>query len=461
MTSPQHPAPPAPGYRKILRVALPMVASMASITVMQFTDRVFLGRYSMQTLAGSLSGGMSSFVLAAFFLGVASYVNVFVAQFDGAARPERIGSALWQGIWFSLLAGACMTLFSLAGGPLFALAGHSPDIQALESEYFAILCRGAVLGITGMTLSCFFSGRGMTRPVMLVNMAGALVNIPLDYALIFGAWGLPELGIRGAGYATVAGWGVTVVLFAALIMRPRHERLYRVLSAWRPDKGLFLRLMRFGLPCGAQFFMDVFAFTAFALVVGRLGDAALAATNMVITLNHFTFMPMVGMNIATETLVGHAMGAGHPGHAVGVARRSLHLNLIWGGAVALWFVVWPGPLLDLFRPSALSPEAYAPMLETGRVLLLFVAGYTLLDAVLMTYQGALKGTGDTAFVMGLYAIMSFGVLAVPVYVVVEVLHWGLYPAWGVLFAHITGLAAGTWWRFASGRWRGREVIDRT
>ena len=449
----------APGYRRILNVALPLVASMASTTVMQFTDRIFLSHYSLESLAASLSAGISAFVLGSFFAGVTGYVNVFVAQYEGAARPERIGAAVWQGVWFALLAGAVMALLSLLGPSLFALAGHSAEVQVLERQYFAILCLGAGPGILSMALSCFFSGRGLTRPVMVVNMTGALVNIPLDYALINGAWGMPEMGIRGAAWATVAGWCLTATLFALLVMRRRNQERYGILSGWRPDRGLFKRLMRFGLPGGAQFFLDVFGFTVFVLIVGRLGDTALAATNMVFSLNHLAFMPMVGVHIATETLVGQAMGSGHPGHAVAVTRRALHLNLAWGAALALWFVAWPGPLLELFRPSSLSPEAYAPMREVGRILLVYVAGYTLFDAVVITYQGALKGAGDTAFVMRLSLVLSVCVMAVPVWLVVEVFQWGLYAAWSILFAFITTLALGAWWRFRSGRWRGHQVIE--
>ncbi len=459
MSSAQHPAPSdAPGYRRILRVALPLVASMASITVMQFTDRVFLGRYSLETLAASLSAGVSNFVLASFFIGVSGYVNVFVAQYEGAARPERIGAAVWQGVWFALLAGACMSLFSLAGPTLFSLAGHAPAVRVLEEQYFAILCRGSGLSIMGMALACFYSGRGLTRPVMLVNMAGAALNIPLDYALINGAWGLPEMGIRGAGYATCAGWGFSLVLFAVLVMRQDNETRYAIRSSWRLDRALFGRLMRFGLPSGAQFFLDISGFTVFILLVGRLGNTALAATNMVFSLNHFAFMPMAGVHIATETLVGQAMGAGHEAHAGPIAKRSLHLNLAWGAALAIWFVAWPGPLLDLFRPGDFSPADYAPMRETGRMLLVFVAGYTLFDAMAITYQGALKGAGDTAYVMRLSLVLSVCVMAVPVWLVVEVLEWGLYPAWCVLTMFIVSLALGAWLRFRSGRWRGRQVI---
>lgn len=447
------------GYRQVLAVGLPLMASMASATVTQFTDRMFLGRYSLDALAASLSGSITNFTLTAFFVGVVSYVNVFVAQYTGGERPERVGAALWQGIWLSLCFGALVALAGLPAEPLFGLAGHSPEVRAMEADYFRILCLGGVMNILAVALSTFFSGRGLTRPVMLVNMAGALLNIPLDYALINGAWGLPELGIQGAGWATVLSWSLSAALFAALVFRPANESRYRTLSAWRPDRALLRRLLAFGLPGGAQLFLDMFGFMCFVLIVGRLGTGELAATNMVLSLNHFTFLPMVGLHIAAETLVGQAMGAGKPDHAVQAAASSVHLCIAWGLAVGLVFLTVPGPLLAVFKPVGYSAAQYAPIADTGRVLLAIVVAYTVFDGMAIAYTGALKGAGDTRYVMILAGVLSLFGLVLPTYLVVEVLGLGIYPAWSLLVVFLVLYALLTRRRFKSGAWRSIRVVE--
>ena len=106
---------------------------------------------------------------------------------------------------------------------------------------------------------------------MLINMGGTLFNIPLDYAMINGAWGFPELGIMGAGLATVAAWGFIAISFSILIFTKKNNNKYQVWSNRRFNPELFMRLMKFGIPGGAQFFMEILVFTFFILMVGRLG----------------------------------------------------------------------------------------------------------------------------------------------------------------------------------------------
>ena len=127
------------GYKAVLKVSLPLVASMASTTLMLFTDRLFLGWYSTEALAASTPAGLLAFTLMSFFLGVAAYTNTFVAQYTGAGAHERVGACLWQGIYFSLLAGAILAAMSMFGENIFRLAGHPPEIQYLETIYFRIL----------------------------------------------------------------------------------------------------------------------------------------------------------------------------------------------------------------------------------------------------------------------------------------------------------------------------------
>ncbi|BBD09847.1 MATE family efflux transporter [Desulfovibrio ferrophilus] len=447
------------GYRHVLHIGLPLMASMLSATVTQFTDRIFLAQYSLETLAASLSASITNFTLMAFFMGMVSYVNVFVAQYTGAGRHERLGSALWQGVWLALASGVIIAVLSLPAPQFFAFVGHTPEVQVMEISYFRILCFGAVLNILAMALSTFYSGRGLTRPVMLVNMIGAAVNIPLDYALINGAWGAPEMGIEGAGYATVFAWGLTAVLFAALIFRRRYEEKYRMISSFGLDRELFGRLLKFGAPGGAQFFLDVFGFMAFVLIVGRIGNDQLAATNMVFSLNHFTFLPMIGLHIAVETLVGQSIGAKRPQDGEEATKSCVQLCVAWGLSIGAIFVLFPEPLLAAFKPAAYTVAQYAPIAETGRILLLFVVAYTVFDGVVIAYTGALKGAGDTRYIMLLAGFMSLFVMILPTFIVVEVLHLGLYAAWTCLVTFLIVYAGFAYLRFRSGRWKKLSVIE--
>lgn len=455
------------GMHEALAIGTPLMVSMGSMTLMQFTDRVFLGRHSVAEIAASVPAGITSFMFLGFFMGVASCVSVLVAQYAGACRPERVGPALWQGVWFSLASALILAGLAFLGGPLFSWAGHSETVRALEVDYFFILTLGGGFMILSTALSSYFSGLEKTVPVMVVNLLGAGANIPLDYALIFGKWGAPELGLRGAAIATVAGSAITCLLFVALIVRsPEARARHKIASMPRPDPEMLLRLLRIGAPAGVQFFLDILALTGFSLLVGRLGLVALSATNIAFSINSLTYLPIIGMSIAASILVGRSQGQKRPDIAERATGNILRLSLGWMWAVGLIFVLLPGPLLDLFEttpgvaPLPGSP-AFADIKDMGVVLLRYVALYSLIDGVSIVYFGALKGAGDTRFVMLTMLTASVGVLILPVWILVDTGTGGLHGPWLCLTAYIAALAGSFAWRFRSGKWKRIEVIEQT
>lgn len=201
---------------------------MAATTVMEFTDRVFLANYSIDAIAAAMPAGIATFLALTFFTGVTAYLNVFIAQYTGAGSLSRIGSCVWQGIYFSVIAAMVLLGLSSAADYIFRLGGHPPEVQRLERIYFRILCLGGGINVLGTGLACFFSGRGKTRPVMVINIIGMAFNLPLDDALINGVWVFPEMGIRGAGIAKVCSWALIAALYTGLIFNRNHERLYGI-----------------------------------------------------------------------------------------------------------------------------------------------------------------------------------------------------------------------------------------
>jgi MATE family multidrug resistance protein len=445
-------------YRQVLSVGLPLVASMSSIMIMEFTDRIFLANYSLNAIAAALPAGIAAFLFISFFLGTAQYLNVFVAQYSGSGRLHRVGPALWQGIYFSVAAAAAMAGLFFLAGPLFELGGHPPEVRVLEVTYFRILCLGSGLLIVATALSCFFSGRGKTRPVMIINMIGMLFNIPLDYALINGIWLFPEWGIRGAGIATVISWTLVAVVFAFMIFTEENNRIFKVGNYRAFEANLFGRLMRYGVPSAIQFSMDMLAFAFFIFMVGRIGKLQLAATNIVLSINSLAFMPMMGFSLATSTLVGQALGRNRPDEAVAATRATIHVVLVYISILLVIFLLIPQPLLELFRPSRLAPATFVRITETGSVLLRFVAAYLFFDALYMIFIGVLKGAGDTRFVMWSIGTLSLAAMILPVYIGVQIFDAGIYFAWSCATSFVLLLFAVSFWRYRQGRWKKMRVV---
>jgi len=447
------------GYRHVFEISLPLVASMGTITLMQFTDRVFLANYSVNAITAALPAGILSFTLISFFMGVAGYTNSFVAQYTGARAFDRVGAAVWQGIYFSLFAGCFLALFYFLSHHLFSLIGHSTDVRALEIAYFNILTLGAGLVVLSSALSCFYTGRGLTWTVMWVHLAGAAFNIPLDYCLINGVGPFPTMGIEGAAIATVSASALINLIFILLIFS-RYNR--NTFGTWknRPfDQDLFGRLMRYGLPSGGQFFLEIFGFAFFIQMLGRLGNLELAATNIVLSIESIAFLPVFGFHIGTMTLVGQAVGRGQPEDAVYATTSSLHIAAAYMAVMMVIFVFLPEPLLDLFRNRHADPALSGRIMDLGIILLRFVAVFCLFDAMNLVFSGALKGAGDTQFILWTIAALSCGVMIIPVYLAVEVFKAGIYTAWVLVTFYIATLGIAFYLRYRHGKWKQMRIIE--
>lgn len=448
------------GYREVLIVAIPLILSTATWSVQHFVDRMFLTWYSPETIAAAMPAGMLNFSLISIFMGTAGYVTTFVAQYHGAKRYHRIGPALWQGVYISLFGGIVLLCAIPLARPIFSIVGHSLQVQQNEVVYFQILCLGGGAYIASYALSGFFSGRGKTWPVMWVNVFTTVVNLILDYALIFGRWGFPELGIRGAAIATVVAGVFSFLVFLALLSTRRNDEVYRTIRGWRPDKDLFVRLLRFGFPSGVQFFLEIAGFTGFVLVVGRLGTASLAATNIAFNINTLAFMPMIGCGIAISVLVGQYLGADQPDLAQAAAYSGFHLTFIYMVSIAAAYVLVPDIFVAPFAHRA-DPSSFGEIYRYSIVLLRFVAVYSIFDTMNIIFCSAIKGAGDTRYVMTMTVILSIFVLIIPVYLAVEVFKTGLMIAWVTATAYVSLLGITFYIRFRGGKWKTMRVIEQT
>ena len=461
-------APPAAtGFsRELLALAFPLVLSQGFMTVQITLDRLMLSWYGPNEVGAAFPAAMLFWLPFGLVQGTASYVTTFVAQYTGAGRPHRVGPAVWQGLHFSVVTGLLFVLLWPLAPAYVALGGHDAPLQALETDYFRVLCFAALPMLITATVGSFFAGRGSPWAVLLMNGTGTLVNGLFAYLLIFGRHGFPRLGIEGAGWATVIGSWAAAVTALALFWRPQFRRAFDTLSGWRPERELFARLMKYGGPAGLQMALDVFTFTIFTMLVGQLGQATAAAVSIAITFNLFSFLPMYGMGQAVAILVGQRLGEGR----ADLAERSTNLGFRWAmgymAVVAAVLVLCPGPLVELFRSNPALAESGEPGVEWAEVsalvppLLVLIAVYSLADAANIVYACALRGAGDTRFVTWLTFGLAWPLMVVPAYVVVKS-GGSVLLAWGFASLYVVVIAGCFWLRFRTGRWKSMRVIEPT
>lgn len=445
-------------YREILSIALPLVISTSSWTFMHFTDRMFLSWYSDDALAAALPAGVTSFAFICFFMGVAGYTSAFVAQYFGSGQLKKIGPVVWQGVFFSLFSGILLLPLIPLSIPLFRFIGHPGRIPELEAVYFRILCYGKTFTLLSAVFSSFFTGLGRTKTVMIINILGACFNVVLDYAWIFGKWGLPEWGIRGAAWATTISAFLTAIAFLILFMTRENRKRYATLSGFGFDYKIFRRLLKFGIPNGVQFLLDIAAFTLFILFVGRLGKVELQSTNIAFNINIFAFMPMIGFSIAVSILVGQYLGRNRPDIAEVCVKRIFLLTFIYMGVISLSYVLFPGLYVRLYG-SREDPALLADVYRMARILLVYVAIYSLFDSINLIFSSAIRGAGDTHFVMKVVVITSLFMVIIPTYLFCVLFNGSIYLAWTFFSLYIIANSFVFILRYRGGKWKSMRVIE--
>jgi len=445
------------GALELLRLAIPLVLSSSFLTMQLTVDRVLLSQASSDAIAASMPAAAVYWTLIMFLQYTANYATTFVAQYVGAGRPERVGPSVWQSLYFSAAGGIGFLALLPLVEPLFRMIGHDPAVQEQEVLYLRCLCFAALPALIVASINSFFAGRGETWIVAVIDATGMTINAVLAYGLIFGHWGLPELGIRGAGWATVIGSAVSALLGLALFFQTKYRARFRTLSGWRFDPELFRRMMRFGLPNGVQAMLDGLSFTIFLSLLGQFGKDELAASNIAFAINIVGLVPMLGMGQAVGVVVGQRLGQDRPDLATRSTWMGFWMALVYISAGVLVYILAPGACIYFFRnesdPNWGAVAALVPML------LRFVAVYSLFDTMNIVFSFALRGAGDTRFVTIVSLFLAWPIMVLPTWAAWR-FGWGLYWAWGFASAYVIALGITFLLRFLAGKWKAMRVIER-
>ncbi len=334
--------------RELFRLALPMVVSQSAFALMVFTDRLFLSRIDALHIASALGGGVTFFVSVSLFLGVMSYATALVAQYYGAGQLQKCPRVLTQGVLMSLASLPLLLVIAWAMGSLFAVMGHTPEQVVLEQQYYYVLMGGACFTLVKACAAAYFCGIARTRVVMITDVLGVLLNIPLTWALVFGKLGLPELGIRGAALATVIATAFSIGIYALFYFNRIHRQRFQVLASFHYDSGILRRYIRLGLPSGFETFVGAATFNFFLLLFQSYGVTEGAAMAIVFNWDMLNYVPLIGLNIAVTSLIGRYVGAGDMTRTNQVIAAGFLLAVSYSLVLAVLFVLFRVQLMEVF-----------------------------------------------------------------------------------------------------------------
>ena len=396
--------------RALLMLGLPLIGSHVAQLAINVVDALMLGWYSVDALAAEVLGGTLFFVLFIVGSGFALAVMPMVASALASGEEAQVRRVTRMGVWASMIYGVGVLPMMIWSEPVFRALGQDPEISALAAQYLRIMGWGILPALLVMVLKSYLAALERTQVVLWVTVAAVGLNAVINYALIFGNWGFPELGVRGAAIASLV---VTTSAFIALAIyavwaTPEHALTQRL---WRPDWEAFGQVFRLGWPIGVTNLAEVSLFAASTTMMGWLGKLPLAAHGIALQVASVTFMIHLGLSNAATVRVGQAYGRRDgPGLRDG-ARVVIVMSGIIAAVTVVIFLMWPEPLIGLFmHPS--EPDR-AGVIAVGVGLLAAAALFQLMDAGQVMALGLLRGVQDTRWPM-VFAVVSYWLVGVPV-----------------------------------------------
>ncbi len=450
------------GYRDLTRIAYPLILMSASTVVMQFADRKFLGNSSTEEMAAAMPSGILYFTLFCLFLVSANFTGTIVAQLHGTGNPKECVKAAWSGFYFSLMAGVLILTLLPVSGYFILKTSMSSDLFPYALAYFLTLTPTGLFACLSSPFFAFFSGRGQTLQVAAVNIFTCLMNILLDWIMIFGHWGCPKMGIAGAGLATslssLLGFLIILSMFFMVDQTVYPTRTSRSLHWMYVGK-----LLKFGLPSGLQVLSDVGSFTLILLLVGRLGDMALAVTTVAFSINNLSFMPLMGLSDSTAILCGQFIGRRTRKLASRIPYRSFRIATVYMLLTGAVYLIFPDFLCAMFRPNDPGTALidFNSVAVQSRSVLALAALWNLMDMGRFIFGGALRGAGDTRAVCLINIACAWGLGVPGILYLVFCVQPSVIWIWAYLTITTTIESLLIYLRFRSGKWRRITIVPNT
>lgn len=434
----------------------PLILGMLSYTIMEFFDKVMCSYLGTDALAAVGSAGIASFTLCTLFMGIASIVTTFVAQCYGREEYDLCARYCWQGMYISFLGVIFAVVLWPLAPALFGSMGHNEAVTRYELQYFRMRVLGYFFVGAVTALAGFFQSVSRPRIPMYAAIIANGTNLLFNYLLIFGKFGFPRMEVAGAAVATVFSTILQCAIMLFCFLHPRFDAVYKTRSSWAFDWRRLREMITIGMPAAVSMFLDVanwWIFTSF--IIGRFGAVQLAANTIAVSFMHICFLPAVGLNHGIATIVGQWLGRRDIARAKARTYTAIRMAGVYMVAMGLCFALFGDTLIRvIFR-------AETGVVQLGHKLLILAALFQAFDAVNIICMGALKGAGDTRWMMYITFVMSYLVFLPMALFFAFYMQWAAFGAWMGATVFIVVLSGVLLRRFHGEGWRDINIFTRT
>lgn len=444
------------GISEIVSISLPIVISQSCETIMTFTDRLFLSRLDSEQMNAAMAGGITSFLYTTFFFGLIGFSTALVAQYVGASQRNKSAIVTSQSFIIAIISLPIILLLQPLALKYFETMNLTDKQLEYQVAYFNIIIFSIVISLFRHSLSCFFSGIGRTRIIMVAAVVSMCVNIIVNYILIYGKFGFPALEIRGAAIGTIVASISGVSVLASVYFGKSINRKYKVFKSFIFDKEIMFKLLRFGYPGGLEMFLNVLAFSAMIMLFHAHSEASAIAATIVFNWDMVTFVPLVGIEIGVMSLVGKYMGRKDIALAEKSAISGVKVGSVYSLFCMILFLAIPYILVDVFAPDIITPQ-YEEARPLAAIMLRIASVYVIAEALMMALIGALRGAGDTLWTMRT-AVAVHWILVVVLYLMLNIFKMDVINTWSVVVGIFFIFIFLFYLRFKSGKWKTISVI---
>ena len=439
---------------ELVKIAVPMVVSQGAFAVMIFTDRYFMSQIDPVHMAAALGGGVATFFSFCFFSGLFSYTNAMAAQYLGAREEAKCSKVVTQGMIMTLMSIPLLVIITFSVAGIFEGMGHDPIQVELERSYYMILMLGTPVFLAKICIASYFAGIGRTYIVMICDVCGLVLNVPLCYAMVFGKFGLPEMGIVGAGFSTIIAEIFSFSLFIIFYLQKEHREKFKILHSFHLDMGILRRFLRLGFPSGLELFLNVAAFNLFLLMFQAYGVVEGASAAIVFNWDILSFVPMIGLNIGVISLIGRFVGAQDMERANEVIAAGFLMGIAYSAVLAILYITFRFQLVEIFAP----PDGdFSEIRSLAAFMMVGLSSYAMADAICLVSGGVLRGAGDTRWLMIVSVSLHWAML-VAQYFIILVFRLDPRISWLAFVVLMLCIAVVYMWRLISGKWRDPERL---
>lgn len=447
--------------REVLKFAWPLIVNLSTSAIMLFFDRIFLSWSSVAAVQAVIPAGVLSWAFLSPFVTLAEYSGVFVAQYYGAKDYRNCSRAAFNGMVIGAFAGILILACIPLGNAILAIFEDNPLVLQEEQTFFTLIMYAYALAPISTVFESFFNSSGRTRVTMVVSVVRDISVIVMDYLLILGHGGFPAMGIRGAGWAAVICYSISVLVFAHLYFSRRYQGTYHTRKEMIFDSKLCQRILRYGTPSAIHATLEVASYTIFTMILGKYSDLEQFAGNVVISLQHLAYIVFLGLGISASILVGQYQGSCEPQIALLATKNAIKVSAIVSGLFALALFLFPSFFLAIFAGHGGVTASIEAVMPIAHPLMMSQAFWTFFSAFECIGAGGLKGAGDTRFVMIYASSLAWGYLVTGLFAIIYIFHGPIIIAWLWCTSWQFLLAVGYMWRFFGGRrWQKIDLLGR-